>query len=167
MCFLWSTFWISMYYLDEIRCLRVHILKAPRAGRQEIMVMSPVGVGIKNHCAGEAHQQFSGQYLKVSQNDMYCHLNFRATLFPGMGHQCTSMKTWISLDVVEWPQLMLHNFVIRVVAWVWECSIATFGENEVKHLPGSSCCVALPLPASLRLSYLQEMIGMCFILHDI
>jgi hypothetical protein len=34
-------------------------LKAPRAVTQYNMVMSPVGLGTKNHCAGEGQQQFT------------------------------------------------------------------------------------------------------------
>jgi hypothetical protein len=37
------------------------MLEAPRAVRQQNMVMSPVGLGTKNHCAGEDQQQFSSQ----------------------------------------------------------------------------------------------------------
>jgi hypothetical protein len=36
-------------------------LKASRAAREQNMVMSPVGIGTKNHCAGEDQQQFSSQ----------------------------------------------------------------------------------------------------------
>jgi hypothetical protein len=39
-------------------------LKASRAVRQSNMVMSPMGLGTKNRCAGEGQQQFSSQSVE-------------------------------------------------------------------------------------------------------
>jgi hypothetical protein len=43
-------------------------LKAPRAVRQQNIVMNPVGLGTKNHCAGEGQQQFSSQSVSSQMN---------------------------------------------------------------------------------------------------
>jgi hypothetical protein len=40
-------------------------LKAPRAVREENTVVSPVGFGTKNNCAGDDQQQFSNQSVML------------------------------------------------------------------------------------------------------
>jgi hypothetical protein len=44
-------------------------LNTPRSVREQNMVMSSVGLGTKNDCAGEGQQQFSSQ--PVSQSGTY------------------------------------------------------------------------------------------------
>jgi glutaminase len=51
------------------------ILKAPRAVKEQNMVVCRVGLGTKNHSAGESQQQFSSQ-----------------SVFKGLKKQLTAMK---------------------------------------------------------------------------
>jgi hypothetical protein len=48
-----------IYYLEE----SWRVLKAPRTVRKLNMTMCPLGLGTKNHCAGEDRQQFGSQSI--------------------------------------------------------------------------------------------------------
>jgi hypothetical protein len=46
----------TVYYLGENQSPKESGLKTLRAVRERIMVVSPMGLGTKNHCAGEGEE---------------------------------------------------------------------------------------------------------------